>query len=225
MAQLSADQPLPADALLIARAEQPPRLVHRQLRACLAQGARAVAIALSSADIASEAASEWAGLGVLVLDGPATPLTLLAAGEAPPPARDARPLQPAAGRLAGVRVLLAEDDAMNRLVLSDMLANEAVSLVCTENGADALAQIGQRGADAFDLVLCDIEMPVMDGFSAARRIRELAPDLPIIGLSAHTLDTIQERGRGSGMTAYLSKPYRMADLLSMVEKHARFQRP
>jgi len=75
------------------------------------------------------------------------------------------------------------------------------------------------GSDA-DLVLMDMQMPVMDGYEATRQIKRLQPDLPIIGLTAHAFDVARQQGMAAGMTDYLTKPYMIDQLVKNIARHA-----
>jgi two-component system CheB/CheR fusion protein len=122
-------------------------------------------------------------------------------------------------RLRGARVLVAEDHPINQMVLQQLLDAEGAIATMVVNGQlaiDALRAARQAGAEPFDLVLCDVEMPVMDGYEATRRLRELAPELPVIGLTAHAFDDARQRGEAAGMTAYLTKPYMVEELVQTV---------
>jgi PAS domain S-box-containing protein len=150
---------------------------------------------------------------------PATPLMLLLAidgvkGRMPFGASSAskRPL-------AGIRVLAAEDQEMNRVLLREMLAAAGASLLCVEDGALVVAQLRADGPGAYDIVLCDVEMPVLDGYAATEQMREFAPKLPIVGLTAHAFELARERGFKAGMTDYLTKPYSFQSLVEVVSRH------
>lgn len=126
-----------------------------------------------------------------------------------------------AERLAGVNILVAEDNEINRMVLESMLEPEGVNLVCVTDGAQALAQVAECGEGAFDLVLTDIQMPIMDGFETARRLQELAPGLPVVGLTAHALPEEKAKCLAAGMVEHLSKPVDLEQLVAIVLRHAR----
>ncbi|WP_306602956.1 ATP-binding protein [Azonexus sp.] len=119
-----------------------------------------------------------------------------------PPATEKRP-QP---RLNGLRILAAEDTEINRFVLEDMLAPEGVTLTFAENGEEAVNWITKHGADQLDLVLMDIQMPIMDGHEATRRLQKIAPALPVIGLTARALAEERAQSLAAGMVQHLSKP-------------------
>jgi CheY-like chemotaxis protein/HPt (histidine-containing phosphotransfer) domain-containing protein len=118
----------------------------------------------------------------------------------------------AAAGLQG-RVLIAEDNATNRLVATRMLERMGHRVEAVENGREAVAAV-QRGG--FDLVLMDVMMPEMDGIAATRAIRRLGGEagrIPIIGLTANAMADERERCLEAGMTHFESKPI-SADRLS-----------
>jgi len=115
-------------------------------------------------------------------------------------------VQRASRALAGLRILAAEDVEINRLVLEDLLEHEGARVVFAENGQQALDRLAEHGAAAFDVVLMDVQMPVMDGHAATRRLREIAPDLPVIGLTAHALAEEREKCLAAGMADHVTKP-------------------
>ncbi|MDP2829282.1 MAG: ATP-binding protein [Sulfuricellaceae bacterium] len=109
-------------------------------------------------------------------------------------------------RLSGLSVLAAEDVEVNRLILEDLLVHEGARVVFAENGQQAIDHVLRAGGDAFDIVLMDVQMPVMDGYEAARRILEIAPNLPIICLTAHAMEEEREKCLATGMVEHITKP-------------------
>ncbi|MBI5937422.1 MAG: PAS domain S-box protein [Betaproteobacteria bacterium] len=122
-------------------------------------------------------------------------------------------------RLQGIRVLAAEDVEVNRLVLEDMLSQEGAQVVFGENGQQALDLLTERGAAEFDVVLMDVQMPVMGGHEAARRMLEIAPTLAIIGLTAHALAEERERCYAAGMVDHVTKPIDPDLLVAAIRRH------
>ncbi len=153
-------------------------------------------------------------MDTIMLSGPLSPLRLLHALNHRPQAQP----RPGLRRLTGLRVLAAEDNPVNRLILGQMLQAEGAAIEFAFDGAQAVERI-QQGAQDIDILLCDIQMPVMDGNEAARRIRELAPRLPIIGLTAHAFSQAREEALRSGMVDYITKPYMLDTLVQAVLKH------
>jgi CheY-like chemotaxis protein len=124
-------------------------------------------------------------------------------------------------RLAGLRVLAAEDNPVNRLVLEQMLAQEGAHVAFGHDGAQALELVRTHGAAAFDIVLCDIQMPVMDGFETTLALARIAPGLSVIGLTAHAFETAKAHAREVGMVDYVTKPYMLDTLVEVILKHAK----
>ena len=119
------------------------------------------------------------------------------------------------------RVLLAEDGIVNRKVAESLLENRGHQVTSVENGQ--LAVEAFRCAK-FDVILMDVQMPVLDGFAATAEIRELEADspdkIPIIALTAHAMKGDRERCLAAGMNEYVSKPFRPAELFAAVERTA-----
>jgi CheY-like chemotaxis protein/HPt (histidine-containing phosphotransfer) domain-containing protein len=145
-------------------------------------------------------------------------LPLPAAEAALPP--HAQAAVPAGPRLAHLRVLAAEDVEVNRLILEDLLVHEGAHVTFAEHGRQALERLEEQGASAFDVVLMDVQMPVMDGLEATRRIREIAPGLPVIGLTAHALAEEKQRCLAAGMADHVTKPIDVDELVAAVLKQA-----
>ncbi|MDD2897943.1 MAG: ATP-binding protein [Desulfuromonadaceae bacterium] len=112
-----------------------------------------------------------------------------------------------------MRVLVVDDNNINRQILVALLANIGITAECAANGQDAVNMVTES-AVRFDAVLMDLAMPVMDGFEAASRIRGAAScaEIPIIAVSAH--DGVDERGRcrACGMNGYVRKPVEADEL-------------
>jgi CheY-like chemotaxis protein len=136
-------------------------------------------------------AAEGGGRGALV-----TRHSLAEAG--PPAARRAR-------------ILLAEDNAVNRKVAQRLLSNMGYTADMAENGLEAIAALE---AKEFDLVLMDVQMPELDGLEATRRIRSRWPDRPvhIVAMTANAMSGDRELCLAAGMNDYVSKPIRPPEL-------------
>ena len=119
-----------------------------------------------------------------------------------------------------LRLLVVDDVEVNRTLMDSLLTRRGHSVELATNGAEAVAAVA--GADApFDLVLMDIQMPVMDGCSAAEAIRTLPPPFgptPIVAVTAHAMAGDRERYLASGMNDYVSKPVRPAELFAAIER-------
>ena len=127
------------------------------------------------------------------------------------------PNQQAAG-LSHVRLLVAEDNRTNQLVLKKMLGPSGIRITFCNNGQEA---VDAFAAQSFDLVLMDMSMPVMDGLEATRRLRALEQETgrgpcPILALTANVLSTDEAACKAAGMVGFLSKPVRKQQLLSQI---------
>lgn len=123
-------------------------------------------------------------------------------------------------RMSPARILLAEDQAINRMILSRLLDDMGHKVVAVENGRRLLEELAQGG---YDLVVTDISMPEMDGFEAVKAIRSrqlpgIDPLIPVLVLTAHALDEDRERCLGSGMDAYLPKPIEVEKLVTALQQ-------
>ena len=129
---------------------------------------------------------------------------------------------PIADLMAPIRVLLAEDHPTNRKVVELILSAVDADLTCVENGAEAVAAC--ETAD-FDVILMDMQMPVMDGLTAIRRIRAMeavrsGPSTPIIALTANAMPEHVAATEAAGADAHLSKPVRADTLIQAVTEAA-----
>ena len=120
------------------------------------------------------------------------------------------------------RILLAEDHPVNRKVVELILESAGVELTSVENGAEAVEQFD---AQPFDLILMDMQMPVMDGLTAMRLIRERERELglrrtPIVALTANAMPEHQEASRQAGADEHVSKPVSAQVLLDVVARQA-----
>jgi len=163
-------------------------------------------------------------LGLATRSGP-YPAGHLAAP--PPEGREATPAQALPPALAGARILLVEDNDINREFATELLLSEGLRVEEAGDGAEALAQVQAR---EYDAVLMDIQMPVMDGLEATRRIRALAAapggerfaTLPIIAMTALAMTGDAEKTLAAGMNDHVTKPVNPERLMAAL---ARWLRP
>lgn len=119
-------------------------------------------------------------------------------------------------RLKGCAVLLVEDNKFNSLVARLMLRNAGLEVSLAENGEEAVDAVSKQD---FNIILMDIQMPVMDGVSATAAIRgQLFCDTPIIALTAHALREEKDSYLAAGMNDFLSKPFQEQELLALLHK-------
>jgi PAS domain S-box-containing protein len=133
-----------------------------------------------------------------------TALQPAAAASETPSSRIEQPRDDTGGQ--GLKVLIVEDNEINQLLTVNMLESEGIASKVAANGKEALKILA---AESFDLVLMDIQMPVMDGFEATREVRKLPSpisDIPIIALTANAISGDRERCLEGGMNDYIAKP-------------------
>lgn len=130
--------------------------------------------------------------------------------------------------LKAARILVAEDNPDNRLLLSAYLKAAQYDLQFVENGQEAVdaLDVAASAGRAFDLVLMDIQMPVLDGLSAVREIRRretafFRERTPVVAVTAHAFEEEAARCFEAGCDGYLSKPIRRDELLTVIADHAR----
>ncbi|MCG8572501.1 MAG: response regulator [Spirochaetes bacterium] len=128
-------------------------------------------------------------------------------------------LNPAAIKLkiSGLKVLLAEDNDINQLVARELLEQVGLDVTIVNNGLEALNSVQSQ---KFDIVLMDVQMPVMDGYEATSKIRNLADEqyqrLPIIAMTANAMVGDGQRSLDSGMNDHISKPINVYDLYTKI---------
>ena len=128
--------------------------------------------------------------------------------------RETAPLSQAVRqRLAGARVLLAEDHPLNQQLACELLRRAGMEVVVAKDGREALEKLENEGP--FDGVLMDCQMPVMDGYTATRELRSRAEwkQLPVIAMTASALAEDRERALASGMNAHITKPIHIESML------------
>jgi CheY-like chemotaxis protein/HPt (histidine-containing phosphotransfer) domain-containing protein len=124
-----------------------------------------------------------------------------------------------------VWILLVEDYPTNQKIAEKNITQAGFNMVLAQNGKEAVDIFKTR---KFDLVLMDIQMPVMDGYEASRRIRDLEKQgagfdpgltrIPIVAMTAHAVSGIRDKCVEAGMDDYISKPLRRTDLIAMINK-------
>jgi CheY-like chemotaxis protein len=131
--------------------------------------------------------------------------------------------QPALGsapapRTVPARILVVEDNYVNQKVVSAVLGKRGFAIELANDGREALAKL-ENGE--FDLVLMDVQMPLLDGLEATRLIRqnERWKFLPIVAMTAHAMNGDRERCLEAGMTGYISKPVHPSHLLQTIEAY------
>ncbi|EFL51744.1 PAS/PAC sensor hybrid histidine kinase [Solidesulfovibrio fructosivorans JJ]] len=124
---------------------------------------------------------------------------------------------------AGLRILLAEDEPVNRIFTVRALTKLGHQVETAVDGREALALLGRA---PFDLVLMDIQMPRLNGLDATRMIRSgqvpgLSASIPVVALTAYAMDSDRERGLEAGMDEYVTKPFEPQELVAAMERALR----
>jgi signal transduction histidine kinase/DNA-binding response OmpR family regulator len=125
-------------------------------------------------------------------------------------------------RLDGLRVLLAEDNALNQQLATELLSRRGAVVDVANNGVEALERLRMAGPSAYDVVLMDLHMPRMDGYEATRQIRADATfaHVPIVAMTAHALTEERDRCLAIGMQGHISKPLDPQKLYATLEAYA-----
>lgn len=117
--------------------------------------------------------------------------------------------------LQGRKILITDDNDLNRLVASILLLDFGATVMVAENGLMALDMIAN---DQFDVVLMDIQMPIMNGYETTRRLREMGNQIPIIALTASAIKGEREKCIAAGMNDYITKPIDEETFLKTIDK-------
>lgn len=127
--------------------------------------------------------------------------------------------------LAGKRILLAEDNDLNAEIAIELLSEEGLLVDRVSNGVACVEKLEKAAPDFYDLILMDIQMPVMNGYDATRKIRQLEDpfrsSIPIIAMTANAFAEDRQKALFVGMNDHVAKPVDMNVLIPVLEKHIR----
>ncbi len=112
-----------------------------------------------------------------------------------------------------IRILVVEDNEPNQLLIKKILERAGIKVDVSFNGKEAVQMILEN---VYDLVIMDMQMPVVDGYEATRQIRKMGNNIPIIALTAHTMQGDEQKSLEAGCNAYLGKPIKQKELLDIV---------
>ena len=123
-------------------------------------------------------------------------------------------------RLAGMRLLLVEDNFLNQQIACELLQAEGAVVTVANDGAEGLACVAQSSPGGFNAILMDMQMPVMDGYEATRRLRAQGySSLPILALTAHVLEAERSECRAAGIDDFIAKPIDFDELIVTVARY------
>lgn len=119
-----------------------------------------------------------------------------------------------------VRVLVVDDQPLNLEIAEELLAAVGIDTRVATNGKEALERLAEEAADTYDLVLMDIQMPVMDGLAATRAIRQLGgfEEVPVIAMTAHTMEHEKRVSAAAGINDHIGKPFDIPDFYRKLAK-------
>lgn len=135
-----------------------------------------------------------------------------------PTFQELTPIPRASRLLRNRRILLVEDSIDNQLLAQEFLTREGAEVEVANNGHEALEAVRAR---TYDAILMDMQMPVLDGYSAATKLREMGCEIPIIALTAHAMKADVTKCLKAGCTGYLSKPFRREALIAMIMQYLK----
>jgi len=116
-------------------------------------------------------------------------------------------------------ILIVEDEDINYFIIEKLLSSSNVKILWAKNGQKAVDLC--LSDEKIDLVLMDLQLPVMNGFDAMKKIKEHKKELPIIVQTAYAMKSHKERGFEAGADEYLTKPYSEETLLKAIDKHMK----
>lgn len=125
-------------------------------------------------------------------------------------------------RHAGKKILLVEDNELNREIATAILEEAGIIVETVDDGTDAVARMSSADESEYDLILMDIQMPKMDGYTATREIRTLGnnkkANIPIIAMTANAFDEDRQKAFTAGMNAHISKPINIETIMQTLDQ-------
>ena len=121
--------------------------------------------------------------------------------------------------IEGTRILLVDDNELNREIAGTLLQEEGAQVAYAENGKEAVDLIETLSEDAFDVILMDIMMPIMDGYAATKTLRKMGVTIPIIAMTANAFAEDVRKSLDAGMNDHLSKPIQMDKVVEAIARN------
>lgn len=118
----------------------------------------------------------------------------------------------------GLKVLLTEDNELNREIAVEILEEKGLIVEEAEDGTEAVKILKEKGPHYFDAILMDIQMPIMGGYEATKKIREMYPNerIPIIAISANAFEEDKAASKAAGMDGHVAKPIKTDELFGVM---------
>lgn len=125
--------------------------------------------------------------------------------------------------LVGKHILVTDDNELNREIAVELISSLGIIVETATDGADAIRQLSEHAPDYYDLILMDVQMPVMDGYEATKTIRSMKcqqlSEIPIIAMTANAYSQDMNRTKEAGMNAHLCKPIDLKTLTKLMYKY------
>ena len=122
----------------------------------------------------------------------------------------------------GKHILLVEDNALNREIATSILEETGLTIDRVEDGDIAVERIKEKPSDTYDLILMDVQMPRMDGYTATREIRNLddkqKANIPIVAVTANAFEEDKKKAIESGMNGHISKPINIEEIAQVLDE-------
>ena len=115
---------------------------------------------------------------------------------------------------SGIKILLVEDIEVNREIAMMMLSEFGFTIETAENGREAV----EKSKSLYDLILMDVQMPIMNGYEATREIRQAGNSVPIIAMTANAMPEDIKRAKEAGMNDHISKPLDVAQMIETISR-------
>lgn len=112
--------------------------------------------------------------------------------------------------------LIVEDDEVSLEFIKELFEPYQVKLICVDNGKEAVEIC--KANSSIDLILMDVQLPILNGRDAMKQIKEIYPEIPVIAQTAFAMSGDRERYINDGFDAYISKPINLSEMLTLIEK-------
>lgn len=125
--------------------------------------------------------------------------------------------------LKDIRLLLVEDGPDNQILIKHLMTKAGATVELADNGQIALDRLADGGIEDFDLILMDMQMPVLDGYKATTKLRELGFDIPVIAVTANAMSSDEAKSRAAGCDDFVPKPINKTKLIEKIRIHLKME--